>query len=111
MRVRRAFDMVRGLDSAGWEKRLDDYEAARVRHSGSWLQTGIIKAFADGVVESRTAAMLEPYEGSSESGEPLWEPGELVQAARPGRGPGWPGRVDALCHPGTPDAVHTDSAA
>ncbi|HXL78179.1 MAG TPA: amidohydrolase [Candidatus Eisenbacteria bacterium] len=96
MRVRLAFDMIPGLDSAGWEKRLDDYETARVRHSGSWLQTGIIKAFADGVVESRTAAMLEPYQGNSESGELLWEPDELVQAVGAADARGWQVQVHAI---------------
>src|SRR5258708_7541134 len=96
MRVRLAFDMIPGLDSAGWEKRLDDYETARVRHSGSWLQTGIIKAFADGVVESRTAAMLEHYQGNSESGELLWEPDELVQAVRAADARGWQVQVHAI---------------
>ncbi len=88
--------MVPGLDLAGWEKRLDDYETARVRHSGSWLQTGVLKAFADGVVESRTAAMLEPYEGNSESGELLWEPDELVQTVRAADARGWQVQVHAI---------------
>ncbi len=96
MRVRLAFDMIPGLDSAGWEKRLDDYETARVRHSGSWHQTGIIKAFADGVVESRTAAMLEPYQGNSESGELLWEPDELAQAVGAADARGWQVQVHAI---------------
>jgi len=96
MRVRLAFDMIPGLDSAGWEKRLDDYATARVRHSGSWLQTGILKAFADGVVESRTAAMLEPYEGTLERGALLWEPDELSVAVRAADARGWQLQVHAI---------------
>jgi len=34
------------------------------------LTTGAVKIFADGVIESRTAAMLAPYENSSTSGAP-----------------------------------------
>jgi len=94
MRVRLAFDMIPGLDSAGWSKRLDEYEAAR--KADFWLSTGILKAFADGVIESRTAAMLEPYEGSSERGALLWEPGELANAVRAADARGWQVQVHAI---------------
>lgn len=96
MRVRLAFDMVPGLDSAGWEKRLDEYAAAREPHADSWLCTGILKAFADGVIESRTAAMLEPYEGTTERGALLWEPDELSMAVRAADARGWQTQVHAI---------------
>jgi len=96
MRVRLAFDMIPGLDSAGWDKRLEEYETARVGHSGSWLHTGILKAFADGVVESRTAAVLEPYEGTTERGALIWEPDELEQAVRAADARGWQVQMHAI---------------
>jgi len=96
MRVRLAFDMVPGLDSASWAKRLDEYEIARSRRADSWLSTGILKAFADGVIESRTAAMLEPYEGATERGALLWEPDELEQAVRAADARGWQVQVHAI---------------
>lgn len=34
------------------------------------VHSGIVKMFADGVIESRTAAMLAPYESSTSSGAP-----------------------------------------
>jgi predicted amidohydrolase YtcJ len=34
------------------------------------VRTGIVKMFADGVIESRTAAMLAPYQNSKSAGEP-----------------------------------------
>jgi predicted amidohydrolase YtcJ len=34
------------------------------------LRTGIVKMFADGVIESRTAAMLAPYQNSKSAGAP-----------------------------------------
>jgi predicted amidohydrolase YtcJ len=34
------------------------------------LRSGIVKMFADGVIESRTAAMLAPYQNSKSAGEP-----------------------------------------
>jgi hypothetical protein len=43
------------------EKTLAMYEEGRHRFHDEWVRAGIIKAFMDGVVESHTAAMLEPY--------------------------------------------------
>lgn len=39
----------------------DSYELARRRFNDEWVRAGVIKAFMDGVVESHTAAMLQPY--------------------------------------------------
>lgn len=45
------------------------------------LLTGVaVKFFADGVIESGTAEMLEPYDDSHHHGMPVWEPGELAAA-------------------------------
>jgi hypothetical protein len=41
------------------------------------LRTGIVKIMSDGVIESRTAAMLAPYAGSSSSGSPNYSADEL----------------------------------
>jgi hypothetical protein len=95
LRVRLAFDMIPGLAMADWASRLDLYEEAR-RDRGPWLSTGILKAFADGVVESRTASMLEPYPGTSELGEPLWGRDELREAVRVADARGWQVQVHAI---------------
>src|SRR4029079_16852184 len=61
------------------------------------LRTGIVKMFADGVIESRTAAMLAPYPNSKSAGPPHpaaeapkrtdGRPAEPVgRGAEPGRG-------------------------
>jgi predicted amidohydrolase YtcJ len=42
-------------------KTLETYEAARRRFSSEWNRAGVIKAYMDGVIESHTAALLEPY--------------------------------------------------
>ncbi len=94
LRVRLAFDMVPGLDTSAWKKRLDEYEEAR-RQDG-WISTGILKAFADGVVESRTAALAEPYEGTTLRGDPLWGPQELAEAVRRADARGWQVQVHAI---------------
>ena len=41
---------------------------------------GAVKLFADGTLGSRTAALLEPYEGSTETGMDLVPPAELARA-------------------------------
>ncbi|HSS93351.1 MAG TPA: amidohydrolase [Candidatus Dormibacteraeota bacterium] len=97
MRVRLAFDMVPGQSGPEWQRRLDEYEElARRWRADRWLSTGILKAFADGVVESRTAAMLEPFEGTSERGAPLWGPEELALAVRAADARGWQVQVHAI---------------
>lgn len=40
---------------------LERYEDARRRFRGEWVRAGVIKAYMDGVIESHTAAMIEPY--------------------------------------------------
>jgi predicted amidohydrolase YtcJ len=97
LRVRLAFDMAPGLDSAAWTERLEVYEDQfRARKDNPWIATGIVKAFADGVVESRTAALLEPYEGTAERGAPLWGHGELARAVRAADARGWQVQVHAI---------------
>jgi predicted amidohydrolase YtcJ len=97
LRVRLAFDMVPGLDFETWKERLGLYEElARGRQTNPWVATGILKAFADGVVESRTAAMLEPYEGTSELGAPLWDGDQLAHAVRAADARGWQVQVHAI---------------
>lgn len=97
LRVRLAFDMIPGLDSATLRQRLEEYdELARPGRNNAWISTGILKAFADGVVESRTAALLEPYVGMVERGEPLWAPDELAEAVRAADARGWQVQVHAI---------------
>jgi hypothetical protein len=57
---------VRMTLSQGMEPKLTPevlrrYESARRRFRGHWVRAGVIKAYMDGVIESHTAAMLEPY--------------------------------------------------
>lgn len=95
LRVRLAFDMTPGMAMDDWGRRLDEYEEARGQGDRS-ISTGILKAFADGVVESRTAALLEPYADSAERGSPLWESGELAAAVRAADARGWQVQVHAI---------------
>jgi predicted amidohydrolase YtcJ len=111
MRIRLAFDMEPGHDTAEWERRLELYrEAADAVPSNNWIGTGILKAFADGVVESGTAALLQPYADMSHAdpgafGSPLWERGELANAIRVADARGWQIQVHAIGDAAIRDAL------
>ena len=47
-----------------------------------WLTIGGVKLFLDGSLGSRTAWMLEPYEGSRDRGMPITGEGEARDAMR-----------------------------
>jgi predicted amidohydrolase YtcJ len=54
---------------------LEAIEAARKKFHDEWIDAGAVKFMVDGVVESHTAAMLEPYsDDPSLKGKPFWEP-------------------------------------
>jgi len=102
VRIRLGLRMEPGLAMADWERRLEEYEAASLAHRGDpWISAGIVKAFADGVIETGTAAMLAPYEGMTAGqpgalGFPYWEPGELAAAVRVADRRGWQIQVHAI---------------
>lgn len=48
------------------------YTALRDSLTGPWLRVGIAKGMLDGTVDAKTAAMLEPYAGSDDTGLPFW---------------------------------------
>jgi predicted amidohydrolase YtcJ len=51
----------------------------RARHHDAWLRFDAIKGYVDGVVEAKTAAMLEPYPDGG-TGLPNWTPAALTAA-------------------------------
>lgn len=53
---------------------LDRATAMTEAHDDDWLRAGMVKMFMDGVVDSRTAYMLQDYPGTAERGEPLFTP-------------------------------------
>src|SRR5579863_9445753 len=56
-------------------------EDARKKYTGDWLSGGVVKMMIDGVVESHTAAMLDPYtDDPSTKGKLFWDP-EKYKAA------------------------------
>jgi hypothetical protein len=67
-----------------WRDGLDTFVAGRAQVEAAGapelLTARSIKYFADGVIESGTAEMLEPYVDSHTHGMPVWAPEELVEA-------------------------------
>jgi predicted amidohydrolase YtcJ len=60
---------------------LDFIEAARRKFHDEWMDTSVVKMMVDGVVESHTAAMLEPYsDDSSSKGKLFWDPAKYSAA-------------------------------
>src|SRR5262249_51275847 len=52
---------------------LESYARQMRAHTGPMLRAGAIKLVLDGVVESHTAAMLDPYSDAARTrGEPAW---------------------------------------
>ncbi len=60
---------------------LEAIENARKKYHDDWIDTGAVKFMVDGVVESHTAAMLEPYtDDPSIKGKLFWEPSDYKAA-------------------------------
>jgi len=60
------------------------------------FRIGGVKIFADGTLGSRSAAMLEPYDGTSETGEDLISPAALADAVRAARRAGLSVAIHAI---------------
>jgi len=77
-RVKVPFHFKPGMDFA----ELDRAEAMRAEFCDDWISSGFVKLFMDGVVDSRTAAMLEEYPGfPGERGELLFSAQEFRDVA------------------------------
>jgi predicted amidohydrolase YtcJ len=57
------------------------WSALRAKHSTEWLKVKAVKFMIDGVIESKTAAMIEPYnDGTKDAGSPAWKEAEFKAA-------------------------------
>jgi len=60
---------------------IEKAEKARRTYHDDWISGGVVKTMLDGVVESHTAAMLQPYsDDPKESGKLFWDPAKYRQA-------------------------------
>ena len=77
-------DLALWADPNSWRDQLSQFAAARERverDGGPSVTSHTIKFFADGVIESATSAMLEPFcDCPHWKGMPNWEPGEMAEA-------------------------------
>jgi len=53
------------------EGNLDTYQVLREKYATPFLRFGHVKGFVDGVIESKTAYLVAPYDFSGERGKPL----------------------------------------
>ena len=60
------------------------------------VKTGVVKMYADGVIESRTAAMLAPYANSASAGAPNLPPEELTRIVTMLDKRGWQVQIHAI---------------
>ena len=82
---------------AGFVEQLEEFEALRAEEPDTArLRTGILKSFLDGVVEARTAYLLEPYPGTDARGDPRWEDGDLREAVAIAHARGWQVELHAI---------------
>ena len=68
------------MTESDFEETLAEIKRLRRLHSGDLLRFGAVKTYVDGVIESKTAAMLEPYAESDELGHLNWSPEALKKA-------------------------------
>ena len=97
LRTRLALPMRPDRSLAEWSTTLDEYEEliADLR-GGQWLDAGVLKAFADGVIEARTASMLAPYENDTSMGLPEWEADQLDPFVAEADRRGWQLEIHAI---------------
>ncbi len=60
--------------------RIDEALTMRARYATDFVWCNRVKMFMDGVIDSRTAYMLEPYPGTDSCSEPLFTPEQFNEA-------------------------------
>jgi len=64
----------------GTDEQLKEFDQVRSRYSDEWIKAGAVKLFIDGVEDSHTAAMLEPYSDQPDAlGETIYSPEEFTR--------------------------------
>ena len=97
MRTRLALPMSPDGDLAAWRLTLDGYDGLiGDLRGGAWLDAGILKAYADGVIEARTAAMLDPYVADASRGAPEWDHDTLAAFTAEADRRGWQLEIHAI---------------
>lgn len=64
------------------QQQMDAIAALARQYNGPMLRVGSVKIVVDGVIETHTAAMLEPYANHNSTGTPAWTQEQLNDAVR-----------------------------
>jgi predicted amidohydrolase YtcJ len=99
LRSRLALMMEPDQTLAEWRTVLDEHERRlRAFRDERWLDGGILKCFIDGVVETGTAAMLEPYGHADEhgTGKAAFEADQLCAFVAEADRRGWQVQMHAI---------------
>lgn len=92
----RAYLATRGVPGIT-EADVDAMDAAWKQYGDDpTVRTGIVKMFADGVIEAKTAAMLEPYAGSKSAGTPNMTASEMNRIVAMFDKRGWQVQIHAI---------------
>jgi predicted amidohydrolase YtcJ len=93
VRVYAALSLAPGASEAT----VRDLDAVRQHYSDDpLLKVGAVKLMADGVIESHTAVMLEPYADKATTGTPYFAPGELERLVGTLDKAGWQVQIHAI---------------
>jgi predicted amidohydrolase YtcJ len=69
------------FDPARGDEQFEEFASRRDADFTAHVRAKAVKIFADGVAESRTAYLLEPYEGGDDRGTPNFTAGRLAEIA------------------------------
>lgn len=59
---------------------MDKASEMATRHQGEWLKAGMVEVFMDGLLDSSTAYIIEPYPGDAGwRGQPHFSDGEIIK--------------------------------
>ncbi|MDR2565618.1 MAG: amidohydrolase [Bifidobacteriaceae bacterium] len=87
-------------DPGAWRDQLEEFAQVRAEVEAAGhpelLTARTVKFFADGVIESGTGAMLQPYVGTTDCGMAVWEAAELAQAVRRFDAAGFQAHIHAI---------------
>ncbi len=64
------------------QEQINAIAALAKKYNGPMLRVGSVKIVVDGVIETHTAAMLEPYANAETTGTPAWTQEQLNDAVR-----------------------------
>jgi predicted amidohydrolase YtcJ len=93
-RGERTLEVVKNLPSEALDQILGEDYRAEMRMFG--ITPGWIKGFADGALGPQSAAMVEPYENSTNRGMLLLHPEEILELGLKAAKAGWPLAIHAI---------------